>query len=93
MRLPRVKHLWSLRIKGVDVSETIAMGDSFNDISMVKAAGLGVAVRNAVEPLKKVADYITKNTHDESAVAEVINRYMLNISEKNENKYKFRFRY
>lgn len=76
---------------GVDVSETIAMGDSFNDISMVKAAGLGVAVRNAVEPLKKVADYITKNTHDESAVAEVINRYMLNTSEKNENKYKFRF--
>ena len=58
---------------------------------MVKAAGLGVAVRNAVEPLKKVADYITKNTHDESAVAEVINRYMLNTSEKNENKYKFRF--
>ena len=43
------------------------MGDSFNDISMVKAAGLGVAVRNAVQPLKDEADYITKATNDEGA--------------------------
>ena len=75
---------------GVDISETIAMGDSFNDISMVKAAGLGVAVRNAVQPLKDEADYITKATNDEGAVAEVINRYILCTEKVSVGEYKFR---
>ena len=75
---------------GVDISETIAMGDSFNDISMVKAAGLGVAVRNAVQPLKDEADYITKATNDEGAVAEVINRYILCTEKVSTGEYKFR---
>lgn len=74
---------------GISTDQTIAMGDSFNDISMLRAAGLGVAVRNAVDPLKAEADYITKNTHDESAVAEVINRYV--FGEETKNIYKFRF--
>lgn len=75
---------------GVDISETIAMGDSFNDISMIKAAGLGVAVRNAVQALKDEAGYITKATHDESAVAEVINRYILGTEKSKAGEYKFR---
>ena len=75
---------------GVDISETIAMGDSFNDISMVKAAGLGVAVRNAVQPLKDEADYITKATNDEGAVAEIINRYILCTEKVSIGEYKFR---
>ena len=75
---------------GVDISETIAMGDSFNDMSMIQAAGLGVAVRNAVQPIKDAAGYITKATNDEGAVAEVIERYIFGEGKKTVGEYKFR---
>ena len=44
---------------GVPVEKTIAIGDSQNDISMLKAAGLGVAVGNARSDVKAAADYVT----------------------------------
>lgn len=44
---------------GIDASEVIAVGDSSNDLEMVKWAGLGVAVANATNELKAAADYIT----------------------------------
>ena len=39
--------------------EIVAVGDSYNDLSMIQFAGLGVAMGNAQEPVKKAADYIT----------------------------------
>ncbi len=64
-------------ILGIDPSETIAIGDNYNDLSMIKAAGLGVGVQNTVEGLKKECGYITDATCDESAVAEVIKKFVL----------------
>ena len=58
---------------GVDISETIAIGDSMNDISMVEAAGLGVAVANADECLKEVADLIAPSNEDDG-VAHIIEK-------------------
>ena len=49
-----------------------------NDISMVEAAGVGVAVANAREELKAVADYITVADNNNGAVAEAINKFILN---------------
>jgi Cof subfamily protein (haloacid dehalogenase superfamily) len=46
------------RITGVPLSAIAAFGDSNNDIEMLKAAGLGVAVGNALSNLKAVADYV-----------------------------------
>lgn len=43
---------------GVDRRATIAVGDSTNDYTMVKAAGLGLAMENAVDELKAVADEV-----------------------------------
>ncbi|MFP4287504.1 MAG: Cof-type HAD-IIB family hydrolase [Candidatus Izemoplasmataceae bacterium] len=43
----------------VPISETIAVGDGYNDISMIKKAGIGIAMGNAREALKEVADYVT----------------------------------
>lgn len=43
----------------VPVSETVAIGDSYNDISMIEHAGVGVAMGNGCEPLKEAADLIT----------------------------------
>ena len=62
---------------GVDMKDTIAIGDNYNDITMIEAAGLGVGVQNTVEELKPRCDYVTKATCNESAVAEVIHRFIL----------------
>jgi hypothetical protein len=61
---------------GIPLSEAIAVGDSLNDIPMIRAAGLGVAMGNAQEPVKQAADYIAP-TNSENGVAHVIERYML----------------
>lgn len=53
---------------------TCAVGDNLNDLSMIKAAGYGVAVGNASPALKEKAEYITV-TNDNNAVAQVINDY------------------
>lgn len=63
---------------GIKQEETIAIGDNYNDLSMIKAAGLGVGVHNVVEGMKKDCDFITDATHDESAIAEVIEKFILN---------------
>ena len=61
---------------GVDISEAIAAGDELNDISMIKAAGLGVAMGNAHEEVKAAAKHITL-TNDEDGLAAVIREFML----------------
>ena len=52
---------------GFDVSGTIAFGDGGNDISMIRAAGMGIAMGGASEAVKSVADYITE-TVDEHGI-------------------------
>ena len=61
----------------VDIKDTIAIGDNFNDLSMIKVAGLGVGVANAVEGMKKDCDYVCEATCNEAAIAEVINKFIL----------------
>ena len=58
---------------GMTREEVIAIGDGYNDLSMIKFAGMGIAMGNAQEPVKKAADYITL-TNDEDGVAEAIER-------------------
>lgn len=70
------------KLLNVDPKETIAIGDNFNDLSMIKVAGLGVGVQNTVEEMKKECDYITTATNNEGAVAEVIEKFILNANIK-----------
>ena len=53
----------------VDISKTIAVGDNENDIEMIRAAKIGVAVENATVELKKVADYITVDNNSDALFA------------------------
>lgn len=53
---------------GIDISEAIAFGDSYNDIYMLKAAGLGVAMGNAEEAVRQAADRVTADC-DEDGIA------------------------
>ena len=63
-------------IYGVKPEECIAMGDGQNDISMIRAAGLGVAPASAGDDVKACADVIAPPA-DEDAVAYIINKYCL----------------
>ena len=56
--------------------EMIACGDGYNDLSMIQYAGLGVAMENAVLPVKNAADYVTLSNNDDG-VAHVIEKFML----------------
>ena len=67
---------------GIDIEDTIAIGDNFNDLPMLETAGLSVGVANMVPELKEKMDYITEANHNESAIAEVINKFILNPEEK-----------
>lgn len=58
-------------------NEIIAVGDSFNDIYMIEYAGMGVAINNARNEIKNIADYVTKYNNNEDGVAEVINKFIL----------------
>ncbi len=62
---------------GIDQSEVMAIGDSFNDIEMIKYAGVGVAVGNARSEIQEHADFVTAS-NEEDGVAEAIERYVLN---------------
>lgn len=48
-----------LEFSGIDKSDTVGFGDGYNDISMMEAVGFGVAMGNAVEEVKRAADYVT----------------------------------
>ena len=61
------------KANGIDPSEVVAFGDSINDIEMLKVAGLGIAVENAREELKAVADFVTLS-NDDDGVAMVIEK-------------------
>lgn len=50
---------------GIDRSECMVLGDSFNDIQMMKYAGIGVAMGNAEQSTKAEADYITADIDDD----------------------------
>lgn len=55
----------------LNINKTVAVGDYNNDVTMIKAASVGVAVDNACPEAKAVADYITVN-HEEHAIAKII---------------------
>jgi len=61
----------------VDIQDIIACGDEENDLTMIEAAGVGVAMINGTEAVKKTADYITKNNNNENGIKEVIDRFIL----------------
>ena len=56
---------------GIDPNRCIGVGDYDNDVSLLEAAKVGIAVANATDKVKAVADYITV-TNDEDAIARII---------------------
>lgn len=65
-----------LKYLGTDRTHMICCGDGFNDCSMIKMAGLGVAMENAQQEVKEAADYVTAS-NDADGVAEVVYKFLL----------------
>jgi 5-amino-6-(5-phospho-D-ribitylamino)uracil phosphatase len=61
---------------GVSMDEVIAVGDNYNDLDMIEAAGLGVAMGNAPDEVRGRADVVVP-TVDEDGLAVAIERYVL----------------
>lgn len=60
----------------VDLSQIAALGNHDNDVTMLRTAGLGIAMADASPAARKAARYVT-GSHDQSGVAQAIRRYIL----------------
>ena len=61
---------------GITIDEVMAIGDEENDLPMIRYAGLGVAMANAVPLIKEAADVVT-DSNEADGVATVIEKYVL----------------
>lgn len=50
---------------GADIKDTISFGDGANDVAMIRAAGIGVAMGNAIQEAKEAADFVTRDIDDD----------------------------
>ena len=66
--------LFLLNLLGLKKENTISIGDSDNDSSIIKATGLGLAVSNACESLKSIADEVICS-NEEHAIDYVVKNY------------------
>ncbi len=57
--------------QGISAERTMAFGDNGNDVTMLRAAGVGVAMGNAIPEAKEAADVVT-SSHDEEGIARVL---------------------
>lgn len=69
-----------VRPMGIAPEEMIAFGDGMNDLSMITYAGTGVAMENAVQPLKDAAQYITAS-NDEDGIAKALKHFIPELAE------------
>ena len=55
---------------------SVAAGDAENDISMIEAAGTGIAMKNATPLLKEMADIVTDEDNEHDGLVSVLERFM-----------------
>ncbi|ASJ20851.1 Cof-type HAD-IIB family hydrolase [Brachyspira hampsonii] len=67
---------WICENKKIDIKDTIAFGDNFNDIEMIEYSGIGVAMENAEEIVKQKADYVTLSNEEDG-----VGRFLKNFFE------------
>ncbi len=59
----------------INTDEVIAIGDNHNDISMIQMAGLGVAMANAEDAVKAIADRVTKESNNGQGILDILQEY------------------
>ena len=69
----------------IPVENSISAGDAENDEAMIRAAGIGCAMANAMPYLKDIADYVTERDCDHSGVAEILYKFCITGEEENDS--------
>lgn len=64
-----------LKVLNINKKNSLCFGDSINDIDMFKSVGISVAMANAIEDLKNIADYIA-DTNDEDGISKFFDKYL-----------------
>lgn len=64
------------KVLGINTHEIIGIGDGYTDFPLLMACGLKVAMGNAIEDIKEIADYIAPSV-EEDGVVDVINKFIL----------------
>jgi hydroxymethylpyrimidine pyrophosphatase-like HAD family hydrolase len=62
--------------EGLTAEDVMAIGDDYNDLEMIRGAGLGIAMGNAVEAVREAAGYVTGSNADDG-VAQALERFVL----------------
>lgn len=62
--------------QGINMQHVIAFGDNFNDLSMLKMAGMGIAMGNSSDDIKAIADLVTTDNNS-TAIADIISQYVI----------------
>ncbi|MDK2918708.1 MAG: hypothetical protein PWQ37_1441 [Candidatus Petromonas sp.] len=70
-----LRHLGEMM--NIQKNHIMVIGDAMNDAGMIQYAGISVAMANAIEEIKQMADIITEGTNNEDGVAEVVEKYIL----------------
>ena len=65
-----------LDVLGIQPEEIIAFGDAENDLEMIRFAGIGVAMGNAEESVKAIADFVTADI-DDDGIEKALKHYNL----------------
>lgn len=68
---------WLAEHIGIGANTTMGFGDSMNDESMIEYCAYGVAMQNALSPIKQIANFITDKNNNESGVGDFINKYVI----------------
>ena len=69
------------KLLGVEIENAVACGDAANDLAMLKAAGIGVAMQNGADEVKAIADYITTRDNNHDGVAEAADKFFYEDAE------------
>lgn len=67
---------WLCDYLNIPLENALAAGDEMNDISMIEAAGIGIAMENARDFVKEIADVITETDHNNDGLVPVLRKYM-----------------
>ena len=68
---------WLCNHLGFGINKAIDVGDAENDMDAIATAGIGVAMANAIDKVKEIADVVLENDCDHSGCAEAIEKYLL----------------
>lgn len=63
------------KMMNVPIENAVAVGDAANDLSMIEAAGIGIAMANGTNEVKLVANYVTTCDNNNDGIAEVVERF------------------